>query len=43
MSGPHAMDDAHWMGLALEESARAAQAGEVPIGAVVVLLSLIHI
>ena len=31
------MDDAHWMGLALEESARAAQAAEVPIGAVVVL------
>jgi tRNA(adenine34) deaminase len=31
------MDDAHWMGLALEEAARAAQAGEVPVGAVVVL------
>lgn len=30
-------DDEHWMGLALEEAARAAQAGEVPIGAVVVL------
>jgi tRNA(adenine34) deaminase len=31
------MDDEHWMGLALEEAARAAGAGEVPIGAVVVL------
>ena len=31
------MDDAQWMGRALEEAARAAQAGEVPIGAVVVL------
>jgi len=31
------MDDAHWMGLALEEAARAARAGEVPVGAVVVL------
>jgi len=31
------MDDEHWMGLALEEAARAAQAGEVPVGAVVVL------
>jgi tRNA(adenine34) deaminase len=31
------MDDAHWMGLALEEAARAAHAGEVPVGAVVVL------
>jgi len=30
-------DDEHWMGLALEEAARAAQAGEVPVGAVVVL------
>ena len=29
--------DEHWMGLALEEAARAAQAGEVPVGAVVVL------
>ncbi len=35
--GSHPMDDAHWMGLALEEAARAAQAGEVPIGAIVVL------
>jgi tRNA(adenine34) deaminase len=31
------MNDEHWMGLALEEAARAAQAGEVPVGAVVVL------
>jgi tRNA(adenine34) deaminase len=31
------MDDEHWMGLALDEAARAAQGGEVPIGAVVVL------
>jgi tRNA(Arg) A34 adenosine deaminase TadA len=31
------MDDEHWMDLALEEAARAAQAGEVPVGAVVVL------
>ena len=31
------MDDEHWMGLALEQAARAAQAGEVPVGAVVVL------
>jgi tRNA(adenine34) deaminase len=30
-------DDEHWMGLALEEAARAARAGEVPVGAVVVL------
>ncbi|MGH7402288.1 MAG: tRNA adenosine(34) deaminase TadA, partial [Candidatus Rokuibacteriota bacterium] len=30
-------DDERWMGLALEEAARAAQAGEVPVGAVVVL------
>jgi tRNA(adenine34) deaminase len=30
-------DDEHWMGLALEEAAHAAQAGEVPVGAVVVL------
>ena len=30
-------DDEHWMDLALEEAARAAQAGEVPVGAVVVL------
>jgi tRNA(adenine34) deaminase len=30
-------DDEHWMGLALEEAARAAQVGEVPVGAVVVL------
>jgi tRNA(adenine34) deaminase len=29
-------DDAHWMGLALEEAARAARLGEVPVGAVVV-------
>lgn len=29
-------DDEHWMGLALEEAARAAQADEVPVGAVVV-------
>jgi len=29
-------DDEHWMALALEEAARAAQRGEVPIGAVVV-------
>jgi tRNA(adenine34) deaminase len=31
------MDDEHWMGLALEEAARADEAGEVPVGAVVVL------
>jgi len=31
------MDDEHWMGLALEEAARAAEAGEVPVGAVVLL------
>ena len=31
------MDDEHWMGLALEEAARAAEAGEVPVGAVIVL------
>ena len=31
------MDDAYWMGLALEEAARAARTGEVPVGAVVVL------
>jgi tRNA(adenine34) deaminase len=31
------MDDEHWMGLALEEAARAARVGEVPVGAVVVL------
>ncbi len=31
------MDDDHWMGLALEEAVRAAQAGEVPVGAVVVV------
>jgi tRNA(adenine34) deaminase len=30
-------DDEHWMGRALEEAARAARAGEVPIGALVVL------
>ena len=30
-------DDHQWMGLALEEAARAAEAGEVPVGAVVVL------
>jgi tRNA(adenine34) deaminase len=30
-------DDEYWMGLALEEAARGAQAGEVPVGAVVVL------
>jgi len=30
-------DDYHWMGLALEEAALAAAAGEVPVGAVVVL------
>ena len=35
MNGKHW--DEHWMGLALEEAARAAQAGEVPVGAVVVL------
>jgi tRNA(adenine34) deaminase len=29
-------DDDHWMGLALEEAARAAQEQEVPVGAVVV-------
>ena len=29
-------DDAHWMRLALEQAALAAQAGEVPVGAVVV-------
>ena len=31
------MDDDHWMGLALEEAVRAAQTGEVPVGAVVVV------
>lgn len=31
------MDDEYWMGLALEEAARAARSGEVPVGAVVVL------
>ena len=35
MDGKHW--DEHWMGLALEEAARAAQAGEVPVGAAVVL------
>jgi tRNA(adenine34) deaminase len=30
-------DDHQWMGLALEEAALAAEAGEVPVGAVVVL------
>ncbi|MGH7316481.1 MAG: tRNA adenosine(34) deaminase TadA [Candidatus Rokuibacteriota bacterium] len=30
-------DDERWMGLALEDATRAAQAGEVPVGAVVVL------
>ncbi|MES2939446.1 MAG: tRNA adenosine(34) deaminase TadA [Pseudomonadota bacterium] len=30
------MDDAHWMGLALAEARRAAEDGEVPVGAVVV-------
>jgi tRNA(adenine34) deaminase len=30
-------DDHEWMGLALEEAVRAAEAGEVPVGAVVVL------
>ncbi len=30
-------DDYEWMGLALEEAALAAEAGEVPVGAVVVL------
>ena len=30
-------DDAHWMRLALEQAALAAQAGEVPVGAVVAL------
>ncbi len=30
-------DDQHWMGLALDEARRAAEDGEVPIGAVVVL------
>jgi tRNA(adenine34) deaminase len=34
---PHTRDDDHWMGLALDEAARAAQGGEVPIGAVVIL------
>jgi haloalkane dehalogenase/tRNA(adenine34) deaminase len=34
---PHTPEDDHWMGLALDEAARAAQDGEVPIGAVVVL------
>ena len=29
-------DDAHWMRLALAEARAAAQAGEVPVGAVVV-------
>jgi tRNA(adenine34) deaminase len=29
--------DEHWMGLALEEATRAAEAGEVPVGAVVVV------
>ena len=30
-------DDHHWMGLALEEAGLAAEAGEVPVGAVVVM------
>jgi tRNA(adenine34) deaminase len=30
-------DDHQWMGQALEEAARAAEAGEVPVGAVVVM------
>jgi tRNA(adenine34) deaminase len=30
------MDDAHWMGLALAEARRAADEGEIPVGAVVV-------
>ncbi len=30
-------DDQHWMGLALAEARRAAEEGEVPVGAVVVL------
>lgn len=30
-------DDDGWMGLALEEAGRAAEAGEVPVGAVVVM------
>jgi tRNA(adenine34) deaminase len=34
---PCTLDDEHWMGLALDEAARAAQAGEVPVGAVVVV------
>ncbi len=41
VSGPvtfasRAEEDAHWMGFALAEAARAAQAGEVPVGAVLV-------
>ncbi len=31
------LDDDQWMGLALEEAALAAEAGEVPVGAVVVM------
>ena len=34
---PYTLDDERWMGLALDEAARAAKAGEVPVGAVVVL------
>ena len=34
---PYTVDDERWMGVALDEAARAAQAGEVPVGAVVVL------
>lgn len=41
MSGPvtfasRAEEDAYWMGMALAEAARAAKAGEVPVGAVLV-------
>ena len=36
MSGEHVVNDAHWMGLALEQARQAAAAGEVPVGAVVV-------
>ena len=36
MSDPPRLTDAHWMRRALELAARAARAGEVPVGAVVV-------
>ena len=36
MSAVQASDDRHWMGLALAQARQAAEAGEVPVGAVVV-------